>query len=151
MLAAIRPDAWNLPLLLHVLGAMLLVGSLLLAGSALVLAVREGSAPLARTGFRSLLLGVLPAWILMRVGAGWIADKENLSDSSAAWIGMGFTTADGGLLFIVIATVLAGLAARRMTRSGRPGGGTGWAAAGLVGLLLLAYLFTVWAMTTKPA
>ena len=29
MLASIRPDSWNLPLFVHVLGAMILVGGLL--------------------------------------------------------------------------------------------------------------------------
>ena len=29
VLAAIRPDSWNFPLLLHVLGAMILVGGTL--------------------------------------------------------------------------------------------------------------------------
>ena len=38
VLAAIRPDDWNFPLLLHVLGAMLLVGGLLAASP------RSGSA-----------------------------------------------------------------------------------------------------------
>src|SRR5205809_2363710 len=96
--AAIRPDAWNFPLLLHVLGAMLLVGALVLAASALLLAWRGGSATLLRLGFRALLLGALPAWILMRAGAQWIADKESLTDSGLSWVDQGFTTADGGIV-----------------------------------------------------
>lgn len=38
MLAAIRPDSWNLPLLLHVFGAMVLVGGLVVAVAAQFLA-----------------------------------------------------------------------------------------------------------------
>ena len=38
VIATIRPDSWNLPLLLHVGGAMVLVGALVLAASALVFA-----------------------------------------------------------------------------------------------------------------
>jgi hypothetical protein len=37
-LAVIRPDSWNFPLFLHVLGAMILVGATLTAGSALAFA-----------------------------------------------------------------------------------------------------------------
>src|SRR5919204_5729389 len=116
-LAAIRPDAWNFPLLLHVLGAMLLVGALIVTASALFLAWRGGDAALVRTGYRALLLGVVPSWILMRAGAEWIASKEHLENSNVSWIGIGFNTADGGAAVIVIATVLAGLGMRRAART----------------------------------
>jgi hypothetical protein len=150
VIATIRPDAWNFPLLLHVLGAMLLVGALVLAVSALFGAWRDGNAALARLGYRSLLLGVLPAWIVMRVAAEWIASKEHLTDSNASWIGIGFTTADAGLLFIAISIVLAGLAARRAGRPESSGGGFGRASTVVVSVLLIAYLVAIWAMTTKP-
>ncbi len=118
VLAAIRPDAWNFPLLLHVLGAMLLVGTLVLAASALVLAWRDGSASLVRLGYRSLLIGALPAWIVMRGAAEWIADKEGLTgDEVPSWVDIGYSTADSGFLLLVISTVLAGLAVRRAGRS----------------------------------
>ena len=57
---------------------------------------------------------------------------------------------DPGLLILIAATVLGGLAARR---AGEPGGGPAIGAriaTGLVALLLVAYLVAVWAMTTKP-
>jgi hypothetical protein len=148
--AIIRPDAWNFPLLLHVLGAMLLVGTLILAGSALILAWRDGNPALVRLGYRSLLVGALPAWILMRAGAEWIASKEDLTDSNAAWIGIGQTTADLGLLLILVSTLLAGLAVRRVGRSLSPGP-MARAPAGLVSLLFIAYLVAIWAMTTRPS
>src|SRR5206468_4037625 len=95
--ATIRPDACNFPLLLHVLGAMLLVGALILASSALILAWRDGSPALVRLGYRSLLIGALPAWILMRVGAEWIASKEDLTGSNTpSWVDIGYNTADLG-------------------------------------------------------
>jgi len=148
--AIIRPDAWDFPLLLHVLGAMLLVGTLILAGSALILAWRDGNPALVRLGYRSLLVGALPAWILMRAGAEWIASKEDLTDSNVAWIGIGQTTADLGLLLILVSTLLAGLAVRRVGRSLSPGS-MARAPAGLVSLLFVAYLVAIWAMTTKPS
>src|SRR5262249_54085845 len=112
-LAIIRPDAWNFPLLLHVLGAMLMVGALVLTATALVFAWRDGNLSMARLGYRSLLLGVIPAFILMRAGAEWIASKEGLENSDVSWIGIGFSTSDFGGLLIIIATFLAGFGMRR--------------------------------------
>ena len=151
MVAIVRPDSWNLALLLHVLGAMLLVGTLILAASALFLSWRDRSPALVRVAYRALIFGVLPSWVLMRAGAEWIASKEGLEDSDLSWIGMGFTTSDGGIVAIVIAALLAGFALRRSGRVAGSGGGLARGAAILVALLVVAYLVTVWAMTTKPA
>ena len=52
VLAAIRPDDWNFALLLHVLGAMLLVGGLLAAVTSLWLGWRGDALTLPRLGFR---------------------------------------------------------------------------------------------------
>jgi hypothetical protein len=148
MSATIRPDDWNLPLLVHVAGAILLVAALVVAAIVIAAALRrpDDAAELTRLGFRVLLLGVLPADIVMRVGAEWIASKENLGDST--WIGIGYSTADGGLLLAIVATVLAW----RATRRGADGpGGLGRAAVVLAGVLLVAYAVTLWAMATKPA
>jgi hypothetical protein len=145
----IRPDDYHLPLFVHVLGALALVGALVMAASYLFQARRDGSLQSVRMGFRSLLYAALPAYIVMRVGAGWIADKENLTDSNDAWIGIGFTTADGGLLLIIVSTIAAYLAVRRAGRSDSPGAGTTVAAV-IVALLIVAYVVTIWAMTTKP-
>ena len=149
MLAIVRPDAWNFPLLLHVLGAMAMVGALILAASALILAWRSGERGLVRLGFRSLLYGALPAFIVMRAGAEWIASKEDLTDSNDAWIGIGFTISDAGLVLILVSLLLAGLAVRRMNRGG-VAGPLARAPAVLVAILTVAFLVTVWAMTTKP-
>ncbi len=136
MVAIIRPDSWNFPLLLHVLGAMLLVGALVLAASALFLAWRDGNAALIRLGYRSLLIGALPAWVVMRGAGEWIASKEDLTGSNVpSWVDIGYNTADIGFLLLVIATVLGGLAVRRIGRSESPGP-LGRAPAGLVSLLL---------------
>jgi hypothetical protein len=150
VVAPTRLDASDFPLLVHLFGAMVLVGALVLAGSALVLAWRDGNPALVRLGYRSLLLGALPAWIVMRAGAEWIASKEGYTDSNATWIGIGQGSADLGLLLILVSTLLAGLAVRRIRRSLVPGP-MARAPAGLVSLLLVAYLVAIWAMTTKPA
>jgi hypothetical protein len=130
---------------------MVMVGALALAAAALIFAWRDGNPALVRLGFRSALLGALPGYVVMRVGAEWIADKENLTDSNDTWIGIGYGSSDVGLLVLLVATLLAWLAVRR-TRAAEAagGGGTGGTAAVLTALLVLAYLVTVWAMTTKP-
>ena len=111
VVAPVRPDSWDFPLLLHVLGAMLLVGTLVLACSALLFAWRDGSASLVRLGYRSLLIGALPSWFLMRGSAEWIASKEGVADSSLAWVQIGVNTADLGFVLLAVSTLLAGLAA----------------------------------------
>jgi hypothetical protein len=147
MLAIVRPDEWNLPLFVHVAGAMALVAALLvvmlLGGAALRRG--DGTAALTQLAFRGLLIGVLPAYIVMRGGAEWIASEADWGEP--AWIGIGYSTADGGLLIAIIATVVAWRAAKR----GDAGpGGLGRAVVILSGVLLLAYLVAIWAMTNKP-
>jgi hypothetical protein len=154
-LAAIRPDSWNFPLLLHVLGAMTLVGGLVSALAFQVLGWRpampaDGVAS-ARAAFRALLFVVVPAWVLMRVGAEWIYSKEGWSgDDDPTWLDVGFFTADLGGILVLVTVVLAGLSARRLAAKA----GTsllGRFAAGLATVLLLGYLVAVWAMTAKPS
>ena len=148
MLAAIRPDSVNLPLLLHVLGAMLLVGSLFTVALATVLGRRSPDrAPgLARFGLKTLLIGVLPSYILMRIGAQWVeAEQDYPDDFDPAWIGIGYSTADIGALLILISAILAGIGLRRgNVRLAR--------IVGVVSVILLAaFLVAVWAMTAKPS
>ena len=48
VLAFVRPDSWNFPLFVHVLGAMILVGGLLAGAACLAFATRRRAAPAAR-------------------------------------------------------------------------------------------------------
>jgi heme A synthase len=150
--AAVRPDSWNLPLFLHVLGAMTLVALLAVAVAVLIAAARAGDDRTAavRLAFRTLLIGAIPAYLVMRIGAEWIADKEHVADSDASWIGIGRSVADGGLLILIILNVLAGLAYRRARRGGQPVALLRWTT-GLTLLLIVAYCVALWAMATKPA
>ena len=149
--AAVRPDSWNLPLFLHVLGAMVLVALLATAAVVLVVSLRgDDRAPALRLAFRTLLIGAIPAYLVMRVGAEWVASKEHLEDSEASWIGIGYSVADGGMLLLIVLTILTGIANRRARRGGQPTGLARWAT-GLTLLLIVAYGVALWAMSTKPA
>ena len=146
LLASIRPESWNLPLFLHVLGAMVLVGAVT-TGAATSLFAAGSAQPdrLRRLSFRTLLLVGLPAYVVMRVGAQWIYSKEfGDVEDDPAWIGVGYVTADlGGLVFLV-SLALSGVASwKSKTGLGR--------AAGIVAALALAgWLVAVWAMGAKP-
>lgn len=146
VLASIRPDSWNFPLFLHVLGAMVLVGSVATAGVAAVTANRsaEAAESLRRFSFRALLFFALPAYIAMRVGGEWLRSKEFGDADEPGWIAVGYITADLGALLLLIAIILGWLGARR--------GSSGLTrAAGVLALLLtLAWLVAVWAMAGKP-
>ena len=149
--AAIRPDDWNFPLLVHVLGATILVGGLL-AGSS-VLAFARGDVRFLRLGYWSLLAVALPGFVVMRVGAEWIYRKEGWDDlpegvDDPDWLGIGYVIADAGALILLISLILGGVGMYRL----RTGRGSGLLKATLVLsiILLVAYLIAVWAMSGKP-
>lgn len=149
--AIIRPDEWNFPLLMHVFGAMILVGGLVAAVTALLLGWRRDSAPYTRVGFWSLLVVAFPGWLLMRIGGQWIESKENFDeDNVPGWIDIGYLTAEGGGLLLIISIVLTGIAVRRLRRPDAGPSVLARIAGVLAVLLLFAYIVAVWAMTAKP-
>jgi hypothetical protein len=145
-IASVRPDSWDLPLFLHVLGAMLLVGGLVLAATYLFAAWRGDSADSLRFGLRALTLAAFPGYIVMRGGAEWIADKEGLTDlpETPDWIGIGYGVADIGFVLLVIAALAAWLTLRRGATAGVK------IAAVIVGFVIFMDVVAIWAMTTKP-
>jgi hypothetical protein len=152
VLAVVRPDSWNFPLVLHLLGAMVLVGAVTLGVLSLVFAWRGRSETWIRLGFRALAWAGLPAWLLMYGGAIWTESKEGFDKSGVktpSWIDIGHITAEGGLLLLLIGTLLANLALRRARRGAGGSGLERWAG-GLVTVVLVGYLVAIWAMTTKP-
>jgi hypothetical protein len=149
VLAVIRPDSWNFPLFLHVLGAMILVGGLLTGASTLGFA--RGDVRFLRLGYWSLLAVSLPGWILMRAGGEWIASKEGWTKSgvkSPTWLDIGFLLADLGGLILLISLIVGGIGVYRL----RKGKGSGLLKGTLVLsiILLAAYVVAVWAMAGKP-
>src|SRR4051812_35960726 len=149
-----RPDSWDLPLFVHILGAMVLVGGLSLSAISLIAAWRSGSAALTRLGFMSLFYGALPGYVVMRGGAQWIAHKEGLDndDVDLSWINIGFSVSDLGFLLLIASLVIGGIAIRGTNRGGGGSRGvSGRIAPGLISVFLIASLVAVWAMTVKPA
>ena len=152
VLAAIRPDDWNFPLLVHVFGALVLVGALTTAVALQFAAWRTDRLELGRLAFRTLLFIAFPAWWVMRIGAQWIYSKEGWDDlpdeAVPTWIDIGFIVADLGALLTVIALVVGGIGVRRL----RDGKGAGLLKATMViaWLVLAAALVAVWAMSGKP-
>jgi hypothetical protein len=148
VLASVRPDSWNFPLFVHVLGAMILAGGLLTGASILTFA--RGDVRFLRLGYWTLLAVALPGYIVMRLGAQWIYSKEHLDDapSDPTWIGIGFIVADLGALLVLIALIVGGIGLRRLGS----GGGQGLLKAAMViaWLVLAAALVAVWAMAGKP-
>ena len=98
-------------------------------------------------GFRTLLLAAIPSYLVTRVSAQVLLDKEGLEDSEDAWITIGFIVTDLGLLLIIAATVGAAIAMRRA--EGTSSRGTA-VAAWACSFLLVAYTVALWAMATKP-
>jgi hypothetical protein len=152
ILAVVRPDEWDFPLLVHVFGAMLLVGGLVTAVTALLLGWRRDSAWYSRLGFWVLLLVAFPAWWIMRIGGQWIYSKENWDDvdEEPAWLGIGFLTAELGGLLLLIAIIVTGIGMRRLRRPDVEKSVLAQIGGVLATLLLLAYTVAVWAMTAKP-
>ena len=148
VLAAIRPDSWNFPLFLHVLGAMILVGGTLTAAASLAFA--RGESGLLRLGYWSLLAVALPGYIVMRIGAEWTYSKEGLDDApdDPAWVGIGYIVADAGALLLLIALIAGGIGVYRL----RTERGQGLLKVSMViaVLLLVAYVVAIWAMGAKP-
>jgi hypothetical protein len=147
LLAAIRPDEWNIWLFLHIAGAATTFGLLATAAYYLFRSRRDSSPALARIGFRTLLLGVIPSYLVFRIAAQILLDKEGLLESEDTWITIGFITTDLGALLIVVGTVASSIASRRP--EGTPSRGSA-VAAWCCSILLVAYVVALWAMTAKP-
>jgi hypothetical protein len=145
-----RPDAIDLALIVHVLGAMLLVGALLTTATMAIIGWNDEDATLRRLSYKTLLFVGLPGFLVMRGGAEWVASKEHLNDlpSTPTWLGIGFATADLGALLLALALILGGIGLRRS----RTGGGTALlrTSGAIAALLVVVYAVAVWAMGGKP-
>jgi hypothetical protein len=146
-----RTDAAKFWLFLHILGGMVAVGALLLCVLALIGAWRSGSPALTRLSWRTFLYGAIPGFLLMRIAAQVVLNKEGLDSDEIdlTWVNIGFTVTDVGVLFLIIAGILLGVVVRRGESAAGPSV-SARVATGLLSILLVAYLVAIWAMTTKP-
>jgi hypothetical protein len=142
MLALVRPDSWNFPLFLHVLGAVVLVGAV--AATALAASGSRDSVLLRRVAFWTLLTVVLPAWAVMRVAGQWIDSREDIP-GDPGWLGVGFIVGDAGLVVLLVTAFFGWWSTRRHDR--------GWPARTvtvLASVYLVALLVAMFAMSGKP-
>ncbi len=142
MLAIVRPDSWNFPLFLHVVGAIAVTGA---TAATFVAALSSQRWPwLRRVAFRTLLAVVIPAWVLMRFSGEWINSKEDVP-GDPTWLGIGYMVGDVGLVLLIVTTILSWASTRRTERR--------WpsqAVAALAGVYLVALLVAMFAMSGKP-
>jgi hypothetical protein len=145
----VRPDGTSFALFVHVAGAMVLVGGLVTASAAAIVGWKDEAVALRRFSYWTLLFVAFPGYIVMRVGAEWVFSKEFPSSYDPTWVGIGYMTADGGGVLLLISLILGGIGIRKS----RTGGGSGLLkASSVVATLLVAvYVITIWAMGAKPA
>ena len=151
LLGAIRADEVNFALFVHVLGAMVFMGALLLAGTVLAGAWTDGSAERVRLGFRTLLIAVVPSYLVMRIFGQILESKDQYeATEDSAWIGIGYGSTELGLLLIIASSIATGLGVRKARRDGGAVGTSRKVAAVMVWFMVVLFTITIWAMTTKP-
>jgi hypothetical protein len=142
MLAILRPDSFNFPLFLHVLGAMVVTGA---TAAAFVAAVAARRWPWLRIVVaRTLVFATFPAWILMRLGGAWEDSRSPIGDG-AGWLGVGFIVADAGFVLLILAMIFGAVAVRRPQQTFAIR-----AVAFITGLYFVALIVAMVAMTGKP-
>lgn len=136
----------NLALFLHVLGATVLFGAIIVFVTLVVVARRQPD--VSRLLFRTWLAVILPAFLVMRIAAEWVLSSEKKDIPHLAnkgWVGAGFLVADFGAVLLLIAGIAAFLASRHEGRSRAA------TVAGVVGAIyFVALCIAMFAMSAKP-
>jgi hypothetical protein len=143
-----RPDSINIAVLVHVLGAMVLVGALVTAAAAAIIGWRDETVALRRFSYRTLLTVALPAWFVMFIGAIWSESKEKLDNADLAWLGIGHIAAEGGGVLLIVALILGGIGLRKSPDDGASG--LVKASSVIATFLVAVYVVAIWAMGAKP-
>lgn len=131
-------------LFLHVLGATFLFGDVLAVATLTIASLRvaQHQLLLRRLSFLVVLVGVLPSFVLMRVGAQLVVTAEHLDKHSPGWVGVGFAVSDAGIIVLLLLALTSWLSLRRPAAAR-------WAA-GLSVLYLVALGVAWFAMSAKP-
>lgn len=148
IVALVRPESWNLPLFLHVLGATLTfaaTATVALLGFAGLRRDPERALWLRRLAFRIGLLVLVPSFIVMRAAAQWIADKEYPGNAKTpGWLNVGYIVTEPGAIVVIVMLILAWLSARRA--GSRLAAAVPW----LASLYVIALGIAWFAMSAKP-
>lgn len=136
-----RPD---LQLFVHILSATALFGALLAVAALSWLAQRQSERALyAHASFWTLLVVALPSWALMFGFGSWTESKEGLP-KGLRWVEIPSGIAGGGVVILLMATLIAYLWTRRPASVWQPI---------TVSMLSTAYLAALavawWMMTAK--
>jgi hypothetical protein len=140
--AILRPDSWDLPLFLHVLGAIALVGAV--AATCTLAAWSQRWPFLRRITLLTMVLVVIPAWLLMWLPGQWVDSRSSIGDGKG-WLDVGFIVGDAGVVFVILACIFAWLGTRRPERRW-----PGQAVAILAAIYLAALFVAMFAMSAKP-
>jgi hypothetical protein len=142
-----RPDSWDFPLFVHIVGAVLFAGGVL--SCATILGFARGDSRYLRLGYWALLAVALPGYIVLRVGAEWINSKGwDDVKPTPDWLDIGYIIADLAALLLLLSLIAGGIGVYRM----RDGKGTRLLTTTLAlsVVMLAASLVAVWAMAGKP-
>jgi hypothetical protein len=152
MLALLRSGTWEWALFFHVLGALVLIGGMVLVVTTALLGTRStdphGALAMQRLTWRTLLLLVLPSFVLTRATAEWVRTEDGFADD-VTWINVGYIVTDAGVI-VVLAFLVLGWRSARVAARGELRAVSGRILAVLAPLYLVALLVATWAMTTKP-
>ena len=115
MLALIRPDSWNFPLFLHILGATVLFGTVATVAIA-------GFASRSHAGYEQLLARVAARTFLFGVSRLHPHARRRAVDrrqgvpgrrQDPGWVDVGFIVSEPGALLLLITGILSRVSARR--------------------------------------
>jgi hypothetical protein len=133
-------------LFVHVLGSLILFGSVLAVTILAYAALRLAPEPAQfarRVAFWTTLVLMVPAWIAMYFGGFWVLDHEGLDQDTPGWADAGARIGDLGAVLVLLLLVVGWFSIRRPRLGGL--------VAGLATLYLVALAVAWFFMSGKPS
>jgi hypothetical protein len=153
MIAAIRPTDWNWILLGHLAAALVLVAGLIVVVLVSFAAHRKAQSdhvPLLRAiAFRSTLVLVIPAFVLVHVFGAMLADREYPGDAAPGWLDSAFAITTIATIAALVLLALQFWVLRRV-RAGHLGGWQAGLATYLAPVVLAAMVVVLVLLAGKP-